>query len=401
MQAVRQVYLDNNATTKVDDRVIKYMNYFYNIDYAVASSQFSHTPGIKAKDGASKARYIISRQINAKTDEIIFTSGATEANNLALKGVALANKDERRKKIIISKIEDFSVMNSAKALEKSGYIVEYIDVDKEGFINLDNLKSLVDNSTLLVSVIYGNHEVGTIQDIEAISKIVHKHGAYMHTNAAAVFMQKPIDATEEGIDLMSLSAHKTHGPKGVGALYIKKGVSIERIMDGGFQEFNFRAGTENVPGIAGFGKAVEIYSNKDLQKIEKLRDYLYKEITLRIDGVLLNGPKSFNKRIPNNLNVSFDYVEGESIVLHLDMRGIAVITGSACFSRALQASHILMAMGFTHERAHSSIRFSLSKYLTKEDIDYTVKNVKEVVEKLRDLSPLKKFSRKSKQGGGS
>ncbi len=398
MKPKKQVYLDNNATTRVDEKVIKYMNDFFKTDYAVASSQFSHTPGINAKDGVSKARHLISTQINAKTDELIFTSSATESNNLAIKGVALANKDLKRNKIIISRIEDFSIMNSAKALERSGYTVEYINVDPEGFINIKHLKSLVDNKTLLVSVIYANHEVGTMQDIKSISNIVHKHGAYLHTNAAAVFMQKPIDVKREGIDLMSISAHKIHGPKGVGALYIKDGINIEKVTDGGFQEFNFRAGTENVPGIAGFGKAVEVYSEKDVQKVKKLRDYLYKEIRSKIDGVQLNGPKDFSRRAPNNLNLSFDYVEGESIVLHLDMRGIAVITGSACFSRALQASHILLAMGFTHERAHSSIRFSLSKYLTKEDMDYTVKNVKDVVEKLRSLSPLAKVHVKPKKG---
>ena len=398
MKPKKQVYLDNNATTQVDEKVIKYIEHFFKTDYAVASSQFSHTPGINAKDGVSKARHLISKQINAKTDELIFTSSATESNNLAIKGVALANKDPKKNKIIISKIEDFSIMNSAKALERSGYTVEYIDVDPEGFINIKHLKSLVDNKTLLVSVIYANHEVGTMQDIKSISNIVHKHGAYLHTNAAAVFMQKPIDVKREGIDLMSISAHKIHGPKGVGALYIKDGINIEKVTDGGFQEFNFRAGTENVPGIAGFGKAVEVYSEKDVQKVKKLRDYLYKEIRSKIDGVQLNGPKDFSRRAPNNLNLSFDYVEGESIVLHLDMRGIAVITGSACFSRALQASHILLAMGFTHERAHSSIRFSLSKYLTKEDMDYTVKNVKDVVEKLRSLSPLAKVHVKPKKG---
>ncbi len=397
MKIQKHVYLDNSATTRVDEKVIKLINHFFNTDYAVASSQFSHTPGIKAKDGVSKARYIISQQINAKTDELIFTSGATEANNLALKGTALANKNIQRKKIIISKIEDFSVMNTAKALDP-GYTIEYINVDKEGFVDFDHLKSLIDDETLLVSVIYGNHEVGTIQDIKSISKIVHKHGALLHTNAAAVFMQKPIDVKKEGIDLMSISAHKIHGPKGVGALYIKEGINIEKVVNGGFQEFNFRAGTENVPGIAGFGKAVEIYSKKDLQKVKKLRDYLYKEISSKIDGIQLNGPKDFSRIVPNNLNLSFDYVEGESIVLHLDMRGIAVITSSAYFSRALQASHILLAMGYSHERAHSSIRFSLSKYSTKEDMDHTVKNLKEVVKKLRDLSPLKKVRPKLKKG---
>jgi len=388
MNQLKYVYLDNNASTKVDDRVIEYMNNFYSNDYAVASSQFSHTPGIKAKEAVIKARYVISRQINAQPDEIIFTSGATEANNLAIKGLAKANKDHNKKRIIISSIEDFSVLNSALSLETQGYVIKKVKVDNQGFLNLNHLVSLINRKTLLVSIIYGNHEVGTIQNIKKISQIVHKYGCYLHTNAAAIFMKKPINVKKEGIDLMSLSAHKIHGPKGIGALYIKKGVPIEKIIDGGYQEFNYRAGTENVPGIAGFGKAVEIFSQTDIQKVKKLRDFLYEEISSNIQGIQLNGSKDMKKRLPDNLNVSFDFVEGESIVLHLDMRGIAVITGSACFSRALQASHILLAMGFTHERAHSSIRFSLSKYLTKPDIKYTIKNLKEVVEKLRELSPL-------------
>ncbi|MBE0479160.1 aminotransferase class V-fold PLP-dependent enzyme, partial [Candidatus Aerophobetes bacterium] len=204
------------------------------------------------------------------------------------------------------------------------------------------------------------------------------------------FLQRPVDVAREGIDLMSMTAHKVYGPKGAGALFLRKGVKVEKIMDGGFHEFDLRAGTENVPGIAGFGKAIEIFSEQDLKRTKELRNYLYEEIKSNISGVFLNGASDFNKRIPNNLNLSFEYVEGESVILHLDMRGIAVITGSACFSRMLQASHILMAMGFSHERAHGSIRFSPGKYTTKEDIDYTVKQVKEVVENLRELSPLKK-----------
>lgn len=383
-----RVYLDNNATTRVDDEVVKFINNYFITEYAVASSQFSHTPGIKAKDGVDYARYIISKKINSKVDEIVFTSGATESNNLALKGVAFANISSDRKKIIVSKIEHFSVLHSAESLKKFGFQIEYINVDSEGFIDIDHLKSLIDDKTLLVSVIYANHEVGTIQDIKEISQIVHKYGAYLHTDAAIAFMQIPIDVEKLNIDLMSVTAHKIYGPKGIGALFVKKGTIIEKIIDGGYQEFNLRAGTENVPGIAGFGKAVEIFSEKDLESVKELRDYLYNKIKSNIEGVSLNGASDFNKRIPNNLNVSFDYVEGESVVLHLDMRGIAVITGSACFSRSLQASHILLAMGFSHERAHGSIRFSLSKYLSKDDIDYTVKNVKEVVEKLRELSPL-------------
>jgi len=390
---IRRVYLDNNATTKVDDEVVKYMSNFYLNDYAIASSQFSHTPGIKAKQAVDNARSVIAQKINAKTDEIIFTSGATESNNLALKGVAFANMNSSRKKIIVSKIEHFSVLYSVRTLKKFGFKIEYVNVDNQGFVDIEHLKSLTDDKTLLVSIIYANHEVGTVQDITAISEVVHKYGAYLHTDAAVNFLQISIDVVDYGIDLMSITSHKVHGPKGIGALFVKKGINIEKIMDGGFNEFNMRAGTENVPCIAGFGKAVEVFSKEDLKRVGELKDYLYREIKSNIDGVLLNGASDFEKRIPNNLNVSFEYVEGESVILHLDMRGIAVVTGSACFSRSLQASHILLAMGFSHERAHGSIRFSPSKYLTREDIDYTVKNVKEVIQRLRELSPLSKVKK--------
>ncbi|MDD5067688.1 MAG: aminotransferase class V-fold PLP-dependent enzyme, partial [bacterium] len=242
-------------------------------------------------------------------------------------------------------------------------------------------------------IILANHEVGTIQDMKVLSGLVHKFDTYLHTDAAAGFLQMPVDVKEMGIDLMSVSGHKVHGPKGTGALYVNKGVKIEKITDGGFQEFNLRGGTENVAGIAGLGKAIEVFSRDDLKKVRDLRDYLWGRLRKEIDGVLLNGASDLEKRVPNNLNVTFEFVEGESVVLHMDMRGIAVITGSACFSRSLQASHILLAMGFTHERAHGSIRFSLSKYLTKEDMDYTVENVKEVVEKLRQISPLYKVKK--------
>lgn len=389
MEKKQSVYLDNNATTRVDNDVVQEMNNYYINDYAVASSQFSHSPGIKAKDGVDKARFIIAQKINAGVDEIIFTSGATESNNLAIRGLVLANQEKTRKKIIISQAEHFSVLNTAESLKENGYELEQVKVDSEGFVDFDHLQSVVDPNTLLVSIHFANHEVGTVQDIRRIADIVHRVGACFHTNAAVAFLQIPFDVKKSGIDLMSVSSHKVHGPKGVGALYFKKDLKLNKILQGGFQEFNFRPGTENVPGIVGFGRAVEIYNKDDVKQIRKLRDYLYDQMINNIDGVRLNGSADFNKRIPNNLNISFDYIEGESVVLHLDMRGIAVITGSACFSRALQASHILLAMGFSHERAHGSIRYSLSKYTTKQDIDYTVQQTKEVVEKLRQLSPLR------------
>ena len=384
----RNVYLDNNATTRTDERVVEHMNHYHLNDYAVASSQFSHTPGILAKDGIEKARQIIAEKISALNSEIVFTSGSAESNNLALKGTALANRAAKRNRIVVSKIEHFSVLDSAKRLGKEGYDIEFVDVDGEGFIDIDHLKNLVNDETLLVSIIHGNHEIGTVQDLHSISEIVHKKGAYFHTDATYSFLQIPVDVKKYGIDLMTVSSDKIHGPKGVGALYVSEDVIIEKITDGGFQEFNLRGGTENVSGIAGFGKACEIFSEEDVERIKYLRNDLYGQFKSGLKGVQLNGSSDFSRRIPNNLNLSFDYIEGESVVLHLDMRGISVITGSACFSRALQASHILLAMGFSHERAHGSIRFSPSKYTLKEDIDYTVHHVKEVVTKLRKLSPL-------------
>jgi cysteine desulfurase len=386
----RNVYLDNNAATKVGPRVVEYMNGFHLNDYAVASSQFSHTPGIKAKDAVDASRQIIADKIGAKPDEIVFTGGETESNNIALMGVAAANKDKHRDKLIISKIEHFSVMHTAERMKRDGYELHYIDVDEEGFVDLENLESLVDKRTLLVSVMHANHEVGTIQDLSTISQLAKKQGAYFHTDASYSFLQVPVNVNDCSIDLLSIDANMIHGPKGVGALYVRKGVSIEKILEGGFQENNLRPGTENVPGIAGFGRACELYSESDTQKVHELRDDLCKGLLAGVKDTLLNGPADFSRRIPNNLNISFKFIEGESVVLHLDMRGIAVITGSACFSRALQASHILLAMGFTHERAHGSIRFSPSKYTSREDIDYTITNVKEVVEKLRKLSPIAK-----------
>jgi cysteine desulfurase len=386
--ALKKVYLDNNATTRVDDAVVEYMNRFHLEDYAVASSQFSHTPGIKAKEGVEKAREIIAKKLNAGNNKIVFTSGSEEANNIALKGTALANRDSSRNGIIVSKIEHFSVLDSAKSLSKQGFNVDFIDVDNEGFVDIDHLKSLVNDNTLLVSVIHGNHEIGTIQDLGAVSEVARKAGAFFHTDASYSFLQVPVDVEAAGIDLLSVSADKVYGPKGTGALYVSDHTKISKINDGGYQEFNLRGGIENVPGISGFGKACEIFSDKDVARLTSLRDYLYERLKAEIEGVLLNGSSDLSRRLPNNMNVSFDFVEGESVVLHLDMRGIAVITGSACFSRALQASHVLLAMGFSHERAHGSIRFSPGKYTTKEDIDYTVGHVKEVVTKLRELSPL-------------
>ena len=386
----RTVYLDNNAATAVDERVVRYMDEFHLNQYAVASSQFSHSPGIKAKESVEQARTTLSERIGAENDEIVFTSGETESNNLALKGLALGNKDDKRNVIVISKVEHFSVLHTAERLSRQGYELRYAEVDGEGFVDIENLKSLIDDRTLVVSVMHANHEVGTLQDLAAVSKEAHIHGAYFHTDASYSFLQVPLNVETYGIDLLTVDANKVHGPKGTGALYVRKKTPLEKLFDGGYQENNMRPGTENVPGVAGFGKAVELWEKDDVKRTKKLRDDLYGKIENGIEGTLVNGPRDFSRRIPNNLNVSFGYIEGESVVLHLDMRGISVITGSACFSRALQASHVLLAMGFSHERAHGSIRFSPSRYTSEQDIDYTYMNVKEVVDQLRELSPVRK-----------
>lgn len=390
MSSKQNIYLDNNATTKVDKRVFDHMKTYFLNDYAIASSQFSHSMGIKAKEAIEKSRRIISDKIKAKPHEIVFTSGATESNNLSIQGLANANKNNKRKTIILSPIEHFSVLHTAQYLRERGFILHFCNIDEEGFIDMDHLNDLVNESTLLVSIIHANHEVGTIQDIRTASEIAHRYGAYFHSDISMSFGQTDINVENIKADMLSFTAHKIHGPKGCGALYIRDGLNIEKIIHGGFSENNYRAGTENVPGIAGFGKAVEIISPEDIEQARSMRNYLYEKIRKEIDYIKINGPLDFDNRIPNNINISFDYIEGESIVLHLDLNGISVVTGSACFSKSLQASHILMAMGFTHERAHSSIRFSTSKYTSKEEIDFTIDALKEIIRNLRMLSPLYK-----------
>ena len=389
MKTSRRVYLDNNATTRVDERVIDYMERFFRDVYGIPSSQFSHSPGIRAKEAIEESRAVIAGELGCKEKEVVFTSGAAESNNLAIKGVARAAGRSARNKIVVSKIEEFSVLNSARSLSESGFLVQEVNVDGQGFVDLDHLQSLLDEKTLLVSIMCANHEVGTVQDLRAVARMAHEHGALIHSDAAAAFMHVPIGVYDMELDLASITSHTIYGPKGVGALFVRTGTPIKKVMDGGYNEFNMRAGVENVPGIAGFGKAVELFSSQDSTRVRELRDLFYQQLTSGIEDVLLNGSSDFARRLPNNLNVSFQLVEGESVVLHLDMRGIAVITGSACFSRALEASHVLLAMGFSHERAHGSIRFSLGKDLTREDIDYTVLQTGEVIRRLRELSPLK------------
>jgi len=378
------IYLDNGASTKIDPEVLNAMIPYFERIYSVASSQFSHRPGIEARDALEGARKIIAEGIGAKPEELVFTSGGTESNNFALKGMASTTN---RGHLIVSKVEHYSVLYSARTLESMGFKVDYLDVDRYGQVDLDKLKDLVTDNTLLVSIQHSNHEIGTIQPIGEVVKIAKERGAFVHTDAAYSFGWLPVDVERLGVDLLTITGHKIHGPKGIGGLYVRKGTPIKKWMDGGFNEFDKRGGTENIPAAVGMAKAFELMTDVEIEQVRALRDYLKKKV-LSIPDSHLNGHPE--ERHPANLNVTFDYIEGESVVLHLDMRKIGVITGSACFSRSLEPSHILMATGVSHEHAHGSVRFSLGRFNKKEELDYVYEELKKVVENLRRLSPMKK-----------
>ena len=382
------VYMDNSASTRLDERVLEAMKPYYFEKYAVASSEFGYSMGIEAKEALDNSRDVIAARLNALPEEILFTSGSTESSNLALKGVARKLKDEKGKHMIISKIEDFPVLNTAKVLERKGYEITYLGVDEDGFVNLKELKDAIKKDTILVSIQHANQEIGTIQNIEEIAKTCKGKGTLFHTDATHTFTRVPIDVKRVPVDLITLSSHTIHGPRGVGALYVRKGTPIKKIMDGGFQEKDMRAGVENIPGAVGFAKAVELVTKKENEELKGMRNDLIDRLLNEVPHSTLNGHRT--RRIPQNANITFHYVEGESITLHLDMRKIAVSTGSACFSQSLEASHVIMGIGGGHERAHGSVRFSLGRYTTKEEIGEVVENVSEIVRKLREITPLGK-----------
>ena len=381
---MKKIYLDYAATTPVDKKVFEEMQPFFSKEYGNAASL--HKMGEIAKDAIENSRENILKKANGKDHKLIFTSGGTESNNFALKGLAFANKE--KKHIITTKIEHDCVLNSSKFLEKNGYKLTYLPVDKEGFINLETLEKEITKDTLLVSIIHGNNEIGTIQDLKEISKIVHEKKSLLHTDACQSFIKAPIDLKKEEIDLMTINAHKIYGPKGVGGLLVKEGIKLEPLLHGGGHEFGIRSGTSNVPGIVGFGKSVDAIKEEDVLHMEKLRDQLIKGLS-DVEDSWVNGPLG-KKRLCNNVNVTFRYAEGESILLLLDYKGIEVSTGSACSSNTLEPSHVLRAIGLRQEDTHGSIRLSLGKETTKEDISYTIDSIKEVVEQLRKMSPLKK-----------
>ena len=381
------VYLDNAATTRLDERVLEAMTPFFLDTYAVATSQFGYSAGIEAREALETARATIARTLGAKPEELVFTSGSTESSNIAIKGVALALGEKKGNHIITSCIEDFPVLHSARALEKQGFEVTYLDVDEFGRLDLDQLHNAITPETILVSIQTANQEIGTLQDLAAIAQVCHDIGVFFHTDATHSFPRVLIDVQEVPVDLMTVTAHLIHAPKGIGGLYVRKGTPLTKWMDGGFQEFNLRAGEENIPAAIGFAKAVELITPKETARLEQMRDRLINRL-LQIPHSQLNGHPTL--RLPHNVNVSFRFVEGESILLHLDMRGFAVSTGSACFSRSLEASHVILGIGGNHERAHGSVRFTFGRYNKSDDVDAVADAIADVIEQLREISPLGK-----------
>lgn len=392
---MRRIYLDYAATTPCAEEVLQAMQDYFTNEFGNPSSL--HSYGQRARKAMEEAREKIARFLNASSGEIVFTSGGTESNNFALKGIAYANRG-RGNHIITSSIEHHAVMEPCKFLEEQGFEVTYLKVDKYGFVDPEDVKRAITDKTILISIMHANNEIGTIQPIKEIAQIAKERGVYFHTDAVQTFGHLKIDVEELGVDLLSASAHKLYGPKGVGFLYIRKGTKILPFMHGGEQEERRRASTHNVPGIVGFGKAVELAERRmeeEARTLSKYRDKLITGILERIDEVILNGPPShlpefFDKRLPNNVNFSIKYIEGESLVLSLDMQGIACSTGSACSSRSLEPSHVLLAIGLPPEVAHGSVRFTLGRYTKEEDIDYVLEVLPKVVKRLRSMSPFYK-----------
>ena len=380
------IYMDNSATTPVKQEVLDEMLPYFNIKYGNPSSIYSL--GSTSKVAVETSREKIATTINANAKDIFFTAGGSEADNWALKGVAFANR-KKGNHIITSKIEHHGILHTCEYLEKQGFKVTYIDVDEYGIVDLNQLKKSITDETILISIMFANNEIGTIQPNKEIGRIAKEKGVYFHTDAVQAIGHIKIDVDELNIDMLSMAAHKFYGPKGIGALYIRPGVKIDPLISGGGQERNRRAGTENVPGIVGMGKAIELaYENLDEHnnKLIELRDRLIKKVFESIDYVRLNGHPTI--RLPGNINICFEFIEGESLLLSLDMEGIAGSSGSACTSGTLDPSHVLLAIGLPHEIAHGSLRLSLGDFNTKDEVDYVVEKLVEIVARLRSMSPL-------------
>lgn len=383
---MKRVYLDYAATTPTDPRVVEVMKPYFSEVFGNASS--IHTEGQEARSVIEESRKKVAKLINADDTEIIFTSSGSEANNLALKGVAFANKD-KGKHIVISAIEHHAVDETVKWLKSTGYEVTIVPVDKHGLIDLDVLEKSIRDDTIIVSTIFASNEIGTIEPVKEIGEICKRRGVYFHTDAVQAFGKIPIDVKEMNVDMLSASSHKIYGPKGVGMLFVKKGTKVTPLIHGGGHEFGLRSSTENVAGIVGFAEAVELRMdemNEEVKRLTGLRDYLIENV-LKIKDSRLNGHPT--KRLPNNANFSFSFIEGEGLVTDLDFNGIATSTGSACSTKSLEPSHVLLAIGLKHEEAHGSLRVTLGKDTTKEDLDHILEVLPKSVEKLRKISPFK------------
>ena len=380
------IYLDNAATTKTAPEVVDAMLPYFSEYYGNASTIYGL--GAESKKAMDHARQTIADSLGAKPEEIYFTAGGSESDNWALKATAEAYAS-KGKHIITTKIEHHAILHTCEYLEKRGFEITYLNVDRDGLISLDELKAAIRPDTILISVMFANNEIGTIEPIAEIGEIAKEHGVLFHTDAVQAYAQVPINVDEMHIDMLSASGHKLNGPKGIGFLYIRKGVKIRSFVHGGAQERSRRAGTENIPGIVGLGAAVEramrIMDSKTQREIE-LRDYLIGRLENEIPHCWLNGHRT--KRLPNNINFSFLFIEGESMLIMLDMKGICASSGSACTSGSLDPSHVLLAIGLKHEEAHGSLRLTLSEESTKEEMDIVAEEVKKIVQRLRDMSPL-------------
>ena len=382
---MRKVYMDNGATTQVDERVLEAMLPFFKELYGNPSSL--HSFGREVKKALEEAREKTAKAINARPEEIYFTSGGTEADNLAVQGVARALK-KKGNHIITSSVEHHAVLDVCKALEKEGFTVTFLPVDEHGQVRVEDFRKAVTDQTILATIMLANNEVGTLQPVAEISAITREKGILLHTDAVQAIGNIPVDVEELGVDLLTMAAHKFYGPKGVGVLYVRRGTRLGKVAHGGGQEKKVRPGTENIPGIVGLGRAIELATADIPGKaahLTYLRDKLISGL-MQIPDVKLNGHPE--ERLPGNANLSFEFVEGESMLLSLDMKGVAASSGSACTSGSLEPSHVLLAMGLPHEMAHGSLRFSLGKNNTEEDVDYVLQVLPEIVERLRSMSPM-------------
>ncbi|MHC1748372.1 MAG: cysteine desulfurase NifS [Cellulosilyticaceae bacterium] len=383
---MNKIYLDNAATTPVKKEVVEAMLPYFTESFGNPSSVYQIAQ--QNKKALDESRETIAKHLGASTNEIFFTSCGTEADNWAIKGIAEAYR-EKGNHIITTKIEHHAVLHTCEYLEKHGYEVTYLDVDENGLISLEDLKNAIRETTILITVMYANNEIGSIMPIAEIGAIAKERNIMFHTDAVQAVGQVKIDVKAQNIDLLSLSAHKINGPKGMGVLYIRRGIKIATFMHGGAQERGRRGGTENVPSIVGLAKAMELtYANFDhkIEKLTKLRDKLIENVLKTVPYAKLNGDRT--KRLANNVNISFEFVEGESLLLLLDMNGIAASSGSACTSGSLDPSHVLLALGLPHEKAHGSVRFTLSDQTTEEEIDYVLEKLPQIVQRMRDMSPL-------------